>query len=559
MGRYLLAHQAAFGNNWFQVESTGLGVVALLFPAFQESERMWHCALRRLEWINRVCTLPDGMQAEGSTTYLWFPLRGLTALYELAQLAGRELPDGFAESLAQMLSVYVQLAQPDLRVPMLNDCNPFPLSLRQPMRLAAKLFPQREAFRYLSAGQREAHAPSYTSVALPHAGYYISRSGWDEHAFYLAFDAGAYGLGHQHEDKLNFVLHAHGRTLIHDPGIYQYKQDEFEPYWRGPRGHNTIMVDGKGQNRRLRNKPEARPDPDTLWVTGERFDFGLGWYKDGFATRSGNPVPRPPCGGRDGQPALPVAQGNRATEADRASRDKSLQHARALFVVKGAYVVLVDWVLGEGEHMVEQIFHLAPIVESEQKGGVRPGAIVHEANGVVRSAEPNRANVALVPAYRQFDVRIETGQLNPVRGWSALYGKQPSHDVTYSVRATLPETLPVVLWPQPAGQNALPQVKSEKACPERSRRVKGERGGGVPLRVLTAHADDLFILATQPMEMAWQDWRFDGQALWLRRDLSGTPQYVAAVRAKQFSMDRRSIIAAEQERVFEEALVLPQP
>ena len=53
---------------------------------------------------------------------------------------------------------------------------------------------------------------------------------FDADAFYLLFDAGYYGLGHQHEDKLDFVLYAHGRTLIDDPSIYQYKQDEFEPY-----------------------------------------------------------------------------------------------------------------------------------------------------------------------------------------------------------------------------------------------------------------------------------------------------------------------------------------
>ncbi|HEY64967.1 MAG TPA: hypothetical protein G4O02_10400 [Caldilineae bacterium] len=523
-GRYLLAHQAMFGNNWFQVESTGLGVTALLFPEFKESERFWHCALRRLEWINRVCFLPDGFQAECSTTYHWFPVRGLTALYELARLTGRDLPEEFTDLVEQAMSVYVGIAQPDLNVPLLNDCSPALLSVVEPLTLATKLFPHREDFRYLASRRSEGKPPEATSIAYPHAGYYISRNGWDEDALYVIFDAGYYGLGHQHEDKLNFVLYAHGRPLIHDPSIYQYKHDEFEPYWRGPRGHNAILVDGKGQNRRLLDRPEPRPDPDTVWVAGERCDFGLGWYKDGFATRSIGPVP---------------------SEEDRASLDRSIRHARALFIVKGEYVVLADWVLGNGEHTVEQIFHLAPIVEAQREDGVRPGAVVQERNGVVRSAEPKMGNIALIPVFpKRPGVRIETGQLDPVRGWAALYGKQPAHDVTYTVRTTLPAALPVVLWPLPAGQTALPRVTPVA--------VQAEEGHPVALKVTTDEAADLFVLAPQPASVRWDEGAFDGQALWVRRDPSGAIRHIAAVRASTLTLTGQTILkAAKPQELFE--------
>ncbi len=516
-GRYLLAHHSLFGNNWFQVESGGLAVTALLFPEFRESERFWHCALRRLAWINQVCFLPDGFQAECSTTYHWFPVHGITVLYELATLLERELPAGFAESVERMLSVYVDVAQPDLHAPLLNDCSPELLSVVEPLTLAAKLFPQREDFHYIASRRQEGRPPEHTSFAFPHAGYYISRSGWDADALYLLFDAGYYGLGHQHEDKLNFVLHAHGRTLIHDPSIYQYKLDEFEPYWRGSRGHNAILVDGKGQNRRLRDRPEPRPDPDTVWVMGERFDFGLGWYKDGFATRS---------------------RSRTATEEDWASLDRSIQHARALFVVKGEYAVLVDWVLGQGEHTVEQVFHLAPIVEAPRPAGVRPGIVIIEESGIVRSAEPALANIALIPAFpARPAVRIETGQLDPVRGWAALYGKQPAHDVTYSVHVGLPATLPVVLWPLAPGREELPQ-----AIPVA---LEAEDGHAVALQVRAQHTQDLFILAAHPTAIRWDKGTFNGQALWVRHDASGAIRHVAAVRASELTLADRSLLTAD--------------
>ena len=48
--------------------------------------------------------------------------------------------------------------------------------------------------------------PTETSHAFPYSGHYVMRSGWDKDATYLLFDAGPFGAGHQHEDKLHFVL-----------------------------------------------------------------------------------------------------------------------------------------------------------------------------------------------------------------------------------------------------------------------------------------------------------------------------------------------------------------
>jgi hypothetical protein len=533
-GRYLLAHQAAAGSNWFQVESAGLGVVALLFPDWREAERMWQCALRRLQWVNQLCFLPDDFQAEGSPMYHWFPLRGIVTLYELARRTGRELPAGFIELVERWLAVYLNMAQPDGCAPLLNDCNPSHLFVTEPLTLATKLFPHRDDFRYLATQRREGQPPTHTSSAFPHAGYYISRSSWETDALYVVFDAGAHGLSHQHEDKLNFVLHGHGRTLIGDPSIYQYRQDIFELYWRSARGHNAVLVDGKGQNRLLRRDAswrEARPDPETQWLMGERFDFGLGWYREGFATRSAY----------------------RATEADRATLDRTIHHARALFVVKGEYVVLVDWVMGEGEHTVEQVFHLAPIVAAPQPDSVRSGTVVLESNGIVRSAEPDWANIALIPAFAaraRPSVRIETGLLDPAsgaRGWAALYGKQPVHDVTYTVRATLPLALPMVLWPQAAGQGVLPRAQRIN--------IDANRGQPIALTVATPNHNDLFIIAAEPTEMRWNDGEFHGQAVWVRQAVAGKVRSVAAIHTRQLVIMGKTLLASDRATTYVERVL----
>jgi len=94
---------------------------------------------------------------------------------------------------------------------------------------------------------------------MPHSSYYVVRSGWEPGAEFLVFDAGWWGAGHQHEDKLNFVYYAHGRPLVTDSGIYRYSDDEWERYFRGSRGHNSVLVDGLGQCRFLRTSPEEIP------------------------------------------------------------------------------------------------------------------------------------------------------------------------------------------------------------------------------------------------------------------------------------------------------------
>ncbi|MEE9463752.1 MAG: heparinase II/III family protein [Bacteroidales bacterium] len=107
----------------------------------------------------------------------------------------------------------------------------------------------------------------------------VMRDKWGPDGQALIFDAGYFGSGHQHEDKLNFVYYAGGRELIGDPSIYSYKPDEFEPYWRGSWGHNTIVIDGLTQHRAL-VPPEEMPDPDRRFVIDiiGQTDPVRGWF-----------------------------------------------------------------------------------------------------------------------------------------------------------------------------------------------------------------------------------------------------------------------------------------
>jgi hypothetical protein len=57
------------------------------------------------------------------------------------------------------------------------------------------------------------------------------------------------------------------------------RSDEFEPYWRGSWSHNTVVIDGLSQHRKL-GPSEPIPDPDRRFVMGK--DFAVGWYLGAF-------------------------------------------------------------------------------------------------------------------------------------------------------------------------------------------------------------------------------------------------------------------------------------
>ena len=56
-----------------------------------------------------------------------------------------------------------------------------------------------------------------------------------------------FSKGHLHSDLLSFVLFKDGKELIANAGTFDYTKDSI-PYFRGTRGHNTIMIDGFEQH-----------------------------------------------------------------------------------------------------------------------------------------------------------------------------------------------------------------------------------------------------------------------------------------------------------------------
>ena len=103
--------------------------------------------------------------------------------------------------------------------------------------------------------------PSPTSQFFPAAGQASMRTGWGADAAWMSFDASTWGGAHSHLSRNGIQLHAHGRTLLMDPGAINY--DMSDPamfYGRGTRAHNTVSFNGW-------NQFSANPDWTRFWTT----------------------------------------------------------------------------------------------------------------------------------------------------------------------------------------------------------------------------------------------------------------------------------------------------
>lgn len=181
----------------------------------------------------------------------------------------------------------------------------------------------------------EAKPPRDTSQDFPDGGYYVMRDGWGERANYLFFDCGFIGMGnkvlttHGHSDQLNIILHSKGQTFLTDLGSYTYTgSKKWHDYFRGTKGHNTLIVDGQDQcglTSTWTVNRQAKP-LDRLWYTSENFDYVQGAH--------------------NGYEKLGII------------------HRRQILFIRREYWIMVDTIEGKGKHNLEILFHLMPGLDS---------------------------------------------------------------------------------------------------------------------------------------------------------------------------------------------------
>jgi hypothetical protein len=359
---------------------------------------------------------PDGLEIELALGYNNWVVDNFADVFELARLNGRtqEFPADYVAQLERMFAYLAYAAMPNGITPGLNDSgNASPAAL---LRKAMKHFPGREDFLWVATGGKEGKRPPQTSIAFPYSGHYVMRSGWEPDARYLLLDAGPFGSGHQHEDKLHLVAYAYGRQLLLDAGNYMYDRSRWRRYVLSTRGHNTVRVDGQDQNRRRLRETYVLPPPfhplENTWISNDRFDYAVGRYDNGYGPKG----------------------------------EVRVTHTRAVAFIKPDYWVVVDTLAPEDkeEHEYESLFHF----------GAESAEVVDGRYFITRNAKgPNMVLWPLPLSAQELSV-VQGREEEPVQGWAQDPNWRPVPTAVVGDKRAGQVRLAYVFYPLPEGKSS---------------------------------------------------------------------------------------------------------
>lgn len=92
-------------------------------------------------------------------------------------------------------------------------------------------------------------------VVLPRLGWAALRSGWERDGTLIALQASSAAQGHSHRDQNNVLIYRGGVNLAMDCGYASALGGALREFARGTVGHNSVLVDGKGQSAKRGHVP----------------------------------------------------------------------------------------------------------------------------------------------------------------------------------------------------------------------------------------------------------------------------------------------------------------
>lgn len=309
----------------------------------------------------------------------------------------------------------------------------------------------------LDSGQT---VPGTTSTALPYAGYYMMRNGWNSRAHYLYFANTPPGRGHRQLDQNGIQITAFGRELLtiagpppYDATFVDNSQSADFPGFASFLGEastfkcNTVAVDGRSQNEgnTTNNLATAavRPVP---WLASRDFDFVEGTYAAGYGgTNVYNPL-------------LPTG--------DTGASLTNVTHRRSIVFLKQAGLWLVTDRMssaGTNNRSYRQVWNFPARKDPLQPSGPTnlTGFLPEEiqtdpAACVVRTTSSSGPNVSL-HHLGPSPVRYETftGSRTPYLGWygAGLSGvRLPTKNIHAVFEGTGEQVLATVIVPSDTGQ-----------------------------------------------------------------------------------------------------------
>ena len=276
---HLVAHPTK--GNWLMMEMNGVYTHAALFPELSDSAEYLKIATNYLLQEIKKQILPDGMHDELSPDYQSVATSCAASFLILAKELGKDkdIPEEFYKVLRSSIDSMIAVSTPAFTQPRTNDT--FTIRTASFARRGLAVFGDVDEYKYVTTSRKEGAPPKdFTSILMPWGGFAVMRSGWDADATYGIFDVGALGMAHMHQDKLNINVYKGGEELIYDDGGGQYEISDARDYAISAYGHNTVLVDGLGQNRK---EPKRVEEPiDAAFVTNDEYDYAAAEYTDTY-------------------------------------------------------------------------------------------------------------------------------------------------------------------------------------------------------------------------------------------------------------------------------------
>src|ERR1035438_6825819 len=401
-------------------EGVGLFFLGVLCPELAAAERWkalgWKIVIREAERQVRA----DGFHFEDSTYYHVYALDFFLHSVVLASANNIPIPKSLEKTLERMLTALFLLGRTGppprfgdddggrLFYPRRNRSE----HLLDPLATGAILF-QRGDYKFAAADLREetiwmlgaegvhmwdnleAAPPTTDSATLSDAGFYLLSA--PQAATQLVFHAGPQGTqsgGHSHADALSVCLQSDGRSLLLDPGTYEYVgKGGDRNRFRSTEMHNTLRVDGLNQAETATpfSWKQLTQSKVELWIQGNGFDLVVASH-DGYQ-RLASPV----------------------------------IHRRWVMSLKYGVYLIRDVVEGQGKHQLDISWHLGQDLQ-----------FLGETVFLVKGASQG---LGLFPA--QGHGWAEEVRKEP---WSPVYGQKAQMTVlNFGTTATVPAEFAVLL------------------------------------------------------------------------------------------------------------------
>jgi uncharacterized heparinase superfamily protein len=298
-------------------------VLAGLFLDTEIGAQSRRIGLKLLERELREQVLADGCHFERSPMYHVSVLNDVLDMTEAIMLAGSTVPEILSETAGRMTGFLERIRHTDGEIPYFNDSTgSFFLRTEEVLQRGRILCHELECAVDADMPFATEVSPARTSGLLT-AG--TTRS-------WIVFDAGNIGPdyqpGHAHCDTLSLEWSLDGQRVITDTGVFHYRESPERHYSRSTAAHSTIIVDGMEQSE--------------VWKS---FRVGRRAKILRFAQES--------------QEGMTVLRG--AHDGYRRLRSPVI-HERAVVMAGEAWIAVIDWLHGRGEHSIRSHMHFHPVV-----------------------------------------------------------------------------------------------------------------------------------------------------------------------------------------------------